>query len=270
MHTRVVVFPFDLFGAGGSGAGAELLADELRELLADNRRETVPTRARCYADRVRLRQTSFETVEQYQGWREQGRKLARQVLDSGDFLFWLSGNHLGCLPVYDVLAAQEKPPLVVQLDAHLDIHHFAGYSPEPSHGNFLLHCAGTLPPLLNVGHRELLLPTDYIADYYRAALPAPASSLDPVRRACKEAESVIIDLDCDVFDPAFFPAVARPVPFGLSPLQVLGVIEAAWSAKVRGVLVSEFDPARDQNDRSLATLVWLIEYLLLRTYEGMV
>ena len=43
--------------------------------------------------------------------------------------------------------------------------------------------------------------------------------------------------------------------------------ETAWSPKVRGVLVSEFDPSRDDNDRSLATLIWLLEYLLLRLYE---
>ena len=79
MKTSAVCFPFDLFGSAGAAAGAELLADELREILADNRRETVATRARAYTDHVRIRQASFETVEQYQGWREQGRRLARQL-----------------------------------------------------------------------------------------------------------------------------------------------------------------------------------------------
>src|SRR5438034_6278992 len=81
VSTRVVVFPFDLFGSGGSAAGAELLADELREVLADNRRETVPTRADAYSGQVRIKQIGFEKVEDYQTWRQQGRKLARQVLD---------------------------------------------------------------------------------------------------------------------------------------------------------------------------------------------
>ena len=30
----------------------------------------------------------------------------------------------------------------------------------------------------------------------------------------------------------------------------------------------EFDPSRDRNDRSLETLMWLVEYVLLRRYEG--
>jgi agmatinase len=78
----------------------------------------------------------------------------------------------------------------------------------------------------------------------------------------------LIDVDCDVFDPAYFPAVGQPVPFGLSPHQVLAVLEAVWSPRVTGVLLSEFDPGRDRNDQGLATVVWLLEYLLLRRYEG--
>ncbi len=268
MSTRVIVFPFDLFGSGGSAAGAELLADELREVLRDNRRETVATRARVYTEHVRLKQVAFESIEDVQGWRRQGRRLARQALDSGDFLIWITGNHLGCLPVYDELSARTDPPLVVQLDAHLDIHHFAGYSEEPSHGNFLLHVDGPLPPLMNVGHRELLLTDDVIREFYRAAVPMPSFDLEPVRKACASAASVLLDVDCDVLDPAFFPAISRPVPFGLSPQQLLAVIEAAWSKKVRGLLLSEFDPGRDQGDRSLSLLMWLLEYVLLKRYEG--
>ncbi len=273
MKTTAVIFPFDLFGSGGAGAGADLLGDELAEVLADNRRETVPTRARAYNDHVRLRRFAFETPTAYQTWRADGRRAARQALRRGDFLLWVAGNHLGVLPVYDELAGAGADTLVVQFDAHLDVHHFAGYSPEPSHGNFLLHCAGPLPPLVNAGHRELLLTPDYAGRYYRRAFAASELALDdrPAREALAEAAAaakrVFIDLDCDVLDPAFFPAVAQPVPFGVSPPQLLRLLETVWSPKVAGVLVSEFDPARDRDYRSLATLVWLIEYLLLRRYE---
>ena len=34
-----------------------------------------------------------------------------------------------------------------------------------------------------------------------------------------------------------------------------------------GLALSEFDPARDVNDKSLALLMWLLEYVLLLRHE---
>src|SRR5262249_60057855 len=129
VKTIVIFFPFDLFGSGGSAGGTALLADELLEVLADNRRETVATRAAAYTPHVRVRQFTFDTLDKYQSWRRDGRKAVRASLRRGDFFVWIAGNHLGALPVYDELAAQAssaaEAPLVVQFDAHLDVHHFA-------------------------------------------------------------------------------------------------------------------------------------------------
>jgi arginase family enzyme len=274
MKTSLVCFPFDLFGGGGAGAGAALIADEIREVLADNRRERVPTRAAAYTDQVRLREFTFETIAALADWRQKGRQAVRKALRQGDFLIWVSGNHLGALPVYDELSALGESALVVQFDAHLDVHHFADCTAEPSHGNFLLHCAGALPPLINVGHRDLLLPPDYVGRFFRRTFPAaelaadPQPAVDALRAMAAKADRVFIDLDCDVFDPAYFPATTQPVPFGLDPLLLLRLVEAAWTPKAAGVLASEFDPGRDRDDRSLAAVVWLLEYLLLRRYEG--
>lgn len=273
MKTTAIFFPFDLFGSRGAGAGAALLADELREVLADNRRETVPTRAAAYTGHVRMREMSFETVADYQGWRRRGHRAARSALGRDDFLVWVAGNHLGVLPVYDELSGRDDV-LVVQLDAHLDVHHFRECTPEPSHGNFLLHCVGSLPPLLNLGHRDLLLPTQHVGRYYQQTFSAaelaidPAPALKALRARAGRAARVYFDIDCDVFDPAHFPAVAEPVPFGLGPEMVLRLMDAAWIGNVAGVFLSEFEPARDRDDRSLAMAVWLLEYVLLRKYES--
>jgi arginase family enzyme len=273
MKSSFVFFPFDLFGSSGTAAGVALLADELREILADNRRERVPTRARCYSDQVRIREYQFETLDAYADWRRQGRQAVRQVLRQGDFLFWITGNHLGALPVYDELAGNDDGTLVVQLDAHLDIHNFRDCTTELSHGNFLLHCEGQLPPLMNLGHRDLLLTPDYIGRYYRRTFRAAELAINPqpilkeLGKTSHDARRVFIDVDCDVFDPSAFPAVAHPVPFGLDPLLVLRLLDAIWSPNVAGLMLSEFDPGRDRNDQSLAMLVWLIEYLLLRRNE---
>src|SRR5262245_2862814 len=120
--TSVIAFPFDLFGSRGAGAGAELLKDAVAELLADNRREQVPTRARAYQGKVHLREFAFETLADYRDWRAQGRRAVRRAWKQDDLLFWLTGNHLGALPLYDELGADADGTLVVQLDAHLDVY----------------------------------------------------------------------------------------------------------------------------------------------------
>ncbi len=271
MRTAVIFFPFDLFGSPGTADGVRLLADEFREILADNARERVATRARAYSGKLRVRELSFETLEDYQGWRDLGRSIIRQAFDKGEQLFWITGNHLGALPVYEELGSDS---LVIQFDAHLDIHHFRDCTREPSHGNFLRHCSGPLPRIINIGHRELLLRARDITQFYTATFAADRlacdelPALNAVREACQTAGRVFIDIDCDVFDPAFFPAVSQPVPFGMNPPLLLQFLEVAWSSKVAGLSLSEFDPARDRNDQSLATLVWLLEYLLLRQYEA--
>jgi agmatinase len=274
VSTAVIFCPFDLFGSTGTGHGAELLDDAFQELLDDNRRERVPTRARAYAGKVRKRRLSFETLPDYQNWRGRARRAVREAFRKGEFLLWVTGNHLGVLPVYDELAGAGGETLVIQLDAHLDVYNLGDCTEELSHGNFLLHCAGPLPGVINLGTRELLLRPEYIQQYYRHTFPAASLAVDPepalryVREACRSAERVFLDLDCDVFDPAYFPGVTHPLPFGISPALLLRFLDAVWSERLAGVAVSEFDPGRDRNDQSLATLVWLMEYLLLRRYEG--
>jgi arginase family enzyme len=270
VKSQAVFFPFDLFGSAGAARGVELLADALRELRADNKRERVPTRARAYEGKLDIREVSFKKLEDYQTWRHRGRQAVRRVLDKGDFLFWLTGNHLGTLPVYDELGADT---LVVQFDAHLDVYNLSDCTPELSHGNFLLHCAGPLPRLLNIGNRELLLPEEYVGKYYRGAIPAESlavnvqPALGLLRQASKAAKRVVIDIDCDVLDPSVFPAVTQPSPFGLGGQQLLQLIDACWSEKLVGICLSEFNPSRDQDERSLTFLIWLLEFFLLRLYE---
>ena len=105
MKTTVVIFPFDLFGSAGTSAGAQLLGDAMRELLADTRAETRPTRSHIFRDRIRLREFTFETMTELSGWQKTGRGAVRQAWKQDDFLLFLAGNHLGVLPVYEELGA---------------------------------------------------------------------------------------------------------------------------------------------------------------------
>lgn len=273
MKTQALFFPFDLFGHSGARQGAELLADAVREMLADNRRETTPTRARSYTKKIAVDEFVLDALDDYADWRANARAAISHVLDSDDFLLWTTGNHLGVLPLYDALAAAPERTLVVQFDAHLDIYDLADCTRELSHGNFLRHVDGTLPEIVNIGHREQVLTADAIAPYFSRVMSAaewrrdPKAAIEDLKQRCDAAERIIIDLDCDVFDAAFFPGVAQPEPFGLSPAEVLMCLDAIWSPKVRGFATSEFVPAHDHRDQSLATLVWLAEWLFLRIHE---
>jgi agmatinase len=271
MRTTAVICPFALFGSPGAQHGAELVADALRELLDDNRRERRPTRSRAYQRHVRVEELKFEELTDVAEWRQRAGQAARRALRAGDFLVWVGGNHLSVLPVYEELASIGDS-LVVQFDAHLDLYNLSGVTESLSHGNFLRH-ADRLPEIVNAGHRDLFLTPKAISEYYLEAFAAPALVIDPLpaQRALHEAAEgvglVFLDIDCDVFDPVYFPALAHPLPFGVSPHLLLKLIDAVWSERVRGVAFSEFDPGRDRNDQSLGTLVWLLEYLLLRRYE---
>jgi agmatinase len=282
--TRIVFFPFDLFGSGGAAAGVELLADAIEEMLDDNRRERLPTRARAYQKHVRTHTFSFDKLADYQDWKQQARQVIRQAIRKKEFLFWVTGNHLGVLPAYEELGARSQESgvrgqesrdiLVIQFDAHLDVYNLSDCKSELSHGNFLLHGSEPLPTILNVGARELLLQPEYVRKYYLEVFPAAELAVNPqateqkIRQSVAQAGQVFIDIDCDVLDPAYFPAVTHPLPFGLSPASLLRLLDAAWCERIIGVAYSEFDPGRDRNDRSLSTLVWLMEYLLLKKYES--
>src|SRR5262249_7961232 len=166
VKTAALFFPFDLFGSGGAQAGAELLADAFEEMLADNKRERRATRARAYTGKCRFQEFTFDTLADYQTWRDTGRRAIRDALKRGDFLLWVTGNHLGALPLYDELSSEAEDTLVIQFDAHLDIYNLSDCTSELSHGNFLLHCGGPLPAIVNVGHRELLLRPKHIGNYF--------------------------------------------------------------------------------------------------------
>jgi arginase family enzyme len=267
MRTTAVVFPFDLFGSTGTGAGAGLLGDAVHEILDDTERETRPCRADALRGNVSVKEFAFDTLAEVTDWRKRGRQVARAALKSGAFLLWLGGNHLAALPVLEELGAET---LVVQFDAHLDVYAFHDTTEELSHGNYLTHFEAPRPRLVNVGHRDLFLTDAEIGETFEAVYPAWQVAADvarvgaALRAKVSAAKRVWIDLDCDAFDPSVLPAVAEPLPFGLLPPTFLALFEAAWSGNVVGMSVSEFDPGRDLRDASLNVLGWLVEFVLLK------
>jgi agmatinase len=270
MSIKAIVFPFDLFGSAGTGAGAQLLGDALEEMLVDAKREAQPARSHAFRDSVRLEEFLFDNLSDCHSWKKTARRAVGAARQSLDRVLFLAGNHLGVLPIYEELG---RDALVLQFDAHLDIFNLTDSTEEPSHGNFLLHAEGPMPTIVNVGSRDLFLPQEHSGKHFRGILSAESIARDAdkvvaqLTLLCKKAKSIWIDIDCDVFDPAYFPAVQNPLPMGLSPAFVLRVLSTLWSDKIAGVSLSEFDPGRDRNDQSLGTLIWLMEWCLLKWTE---
>ncbi len=268
--TQAIIYPFDLFGHAGTGQGAQLIGDALREMIEDNASEKKVTRSRAYQNKLNLQEFTFENLDDFQNWREKAQQLVQKVFKAEEFLLWITGNHLGTLPVYDELPGDA---IVVQFDAHLDIYNLSDCTPELSHGNFLMHCQGNPPTIINLGNRELILAKDHIGNYFQATYAAdqlvinPEPVLDLLRKLSTGNKPIFIDLDCDVFDAAYFPGTSQPRPFGLAPTFLLRCLDSLWSDRIIGLSISEFDPARDFQDRSLETLMWLMEYILLKRYE---
>ncbi len=88
-----------------------------------------------------------------------------------------------------------------------------------------------------------------------------------VVKAAKKAKRLVIDLDCDVFDRAYFPAVLNALPFGLAPSYMLRILQELDPERIEVVAISEFAPSKDLDDQGLGTLLWLLEWLFLSWYE---
>lgn len=269
----VFVCPFAQFGNAATQSGAELLGDAIREMLADNDRERRPHRGKAYQSHVRIEELDLATPDDVSRWRDSASAFLKKCLTKNEFFVWIGGNHLSVLPVYESLSNLDDA-LVVQLDAHLDVYHFSDTVRELSHGNFVRQLPAHRPEIVNIGHRDLFLKPPEIGKHFRAAHGMDVLAVDSaavevdVRRRVRDAERVVIDIDWDVLDPAYFPAVVDAVPLGLSPTMLLSVLRWVWGPNVIGVCFSEFDPGRDDRDRSVQLAMWLIEQILLWRYEG--
>jgi len=271
--TTAIIFPFDNFGNAGTGAGAQLLGDFLNELLDDNDEEDRPMRGNAYTENLFLQQVDFDSMEELADWRSEGRTRLKEAFRHDERVIWLGGNHLSVLPVYEELGG--KSNLVLQFDAHLDVHQMHDVNPNPANGNFLLHSKTAAPTVVNLGHRDLFLPAADVKKHFAAAYSALDVARDlnavisDVKKRCTKAKRIWIDLDADVFDPPAMPGVHHKLPGGLTLLMLLQVLEQIWdSEKIVGISISEYDPAKDQEGIGANLLGWFLEWFLLKWYEA--
>ena len=188
-----------------------------------------------------------------------GAAVAR-VLEAGAVPVVLGGDD--SLPVPMLGAWAERGPVtILQIDAHIDWRDEVQGEPwGPSSTMRRASEMGHVERIVQVGQRGIGSARPGDLEDARAWGVEFVSGAEVAREGIGRALSlipegapVVICLDCDAFDPAIMPAVIARVPGGLGYWDVLRLIEGvAGKARVAGMAVTEFMPARDEDGRGAA------------------
>jgi len=162
-----------------------------------------------------------------------------------------------------------RPDLVVIFDAHLDLRDEL-FGERVCHATYLRRGHEELGfKALIVGARALSgEEVDYVASnpdlVYITPQQMRRGEVDTVKVAralAADAEGVYVSLDMDALDPCYAPAVGNPHPEGLSPTQVLDVMETVVNRRLVGLDVNEVYPHYDTGQTANAAAYLVLETL---------
>ncbi|GAA4237382.1 arginase family enzyme/GNAT superfamily N-acetyltransferase [Streptosporangium album] len=147
---------------------------------------------------------------------------------------------------------------VVWFDAHGDLNTPDSSPSGAFHGMVLRTLLGEGPP--DLVPDRVLRPEQVVLAGVRALDPAESEYVRVTGlgdlSALADGAALYIHLDLDVLDPEFFGSVGTPEPGGLLPGELTDQIAALASRfEVVGLGVTEYEPARPQDDDLLAKLV---------------
>jgi len=177
----------------------------------------------------------------------------------------LGGEHTITLGALRTL----RPDLVVVFDAHLDLR-------DELFGERVCHATYLRRGFEELGFKALIVgaralsgeEVDYATSNPDLAYITPhqmrRGEVDPVKVAgamAADAERVYVSLDMDALDPCYAPAVGNPHPEGLSPTQLLDVVEAAVNRRLVGLDVNEVYPHYDTGQTATTAAYILMETL---------
>lgn len=185
-----------------------------------------------------------------------------EELAAGVRVVALGGDHAITYPVVRAHAPHHPGLTIVHLDAHPDLY-------DEFEGNRLSHACpfarileeGLVKRLVQVGVRTLNAPQRAQAERFgvemvemRAWRPDLVVSADG---------PVYVSVDLDVLDPAFAPGVSHPEPGGLSPRDVIGLVQRLRGRVVGGDVV-ELNPTCDQGEATARVAAKLAKELVAR------
>ncbi|MDS0294883.1 formimidoylglutamase [Halogeometricum luteum] len=253
--------PYD--GAVLGRPGAREGPTAIREALASVKThhfEAGPVASVADAGDVRVeREASVRDVQ------EAVRETTAELYDRGALPVFLGGDNSltypNVVPLVDSARIDGESVAVVSLDAHLDCREVRAVEGPTSGTPYRqLHDAG-LGTLCVVGARHFETGSRY-ADYLRerggAVVTAESvaegveATLDRIRSAVADADSLYLSVDVDVLDAPSAPGVSAPTPGGLSSRELFALVRGiAGDERVRGFEVVECAPPLDPTPTGL-------------------
>jgi agmatinase len=184
------------------------------------------------------------------------------IVATGARVLSLGGDHAISYPVVRAQAARFPGLTLVHFDAHPDLY-------DEFEGDRLSHACPfarimeekLVSRLVQIGIRTLNEPQRAQVERFGVELVEMKDFRPDL--VVDAAGPVYVSVDLDGLDPAFAPGVSHPEPGGLSPRDVIGVVQRL-RARVVGADVVELNPARDAGGLTAAVAAKLAKELAAR------
>ncbi len=192
-------------------------------------------------------------------------RAVRGVIDAGDRVIALGGDHSVSYPLLRATAGRDRELTILHFDAHADL--YPEYEGDPySHACpfFRIMEEGLATRLVQVGIRTLNHVQRTQADRFGVDV------IDMRRWAAGDRPrvngQVYLSIDMDVFDPGFAPGVSHREPGGLSPRDVLTVLQSL-DAPIVGADIVELNPSRDPMNITAPIAAKLVKEIAAKMLE---
>ncbi|SFS20002.1 agmatinase [Dyella sp. OK004] len=185
-----------------------------------------------------------------------------RLMDPGDPLICLGGDHAITHPIMRAVRRRHASLTIIHIDAHPDIYHAYQGNPRSHASPFARIMEEQLADrLIQIGLRTV---NDHHREQFRRfGVETIAAGDWHAGHRLDITTPVYLSMDIDALDPAYAPGVSHREPGGLSPRQVINLIQSIDQPIVAADIV-EYNPRCD-----ISNLTATVAAKLLKEMAGM-
>lgn len=164
------------------------------------------------------------------------RRAAAAVMQRGQFLLTLGGEHTITFPLVAAAKAMHGDLTVLHFDAHLDLRD--RYTRTPlSHGCVMRRVMELGAPIVSVGIRSVCAEEYHLVKQYRLPVFWARDIIQARSEVWMKAvlarlgKRVYITIDADCLDPSLMPGTGTPEPGGLGWYALTGLLRRVCAAR---------------------------------------